>query len=537
MVQIHRKKVDLTNEFLILAYMVMDKDVLDSAHLKYKSKQLKTRHFSVHLRPIFRWLISYQGIHHKPPKKTIQKIFEKRKRRLAPEAREIVEECLGRLAEEFADLQYPNTDPDYIRKEILPDFIREREIRGKIEIAQNKIDQGAFKDAESVIAEYASVIEEDEDESLGTIIPYTKEDIIASKIDQSSEEAFRFTGDLHNLIGPLGKTWLVAITGIEKSGKSFFLQEMAFQAALYQKKKVLIINLELSESLVRSRAKMRLSLTTHKKDAGRILSPILDCENNQYGICQIKKQMPNKQGLFANNIDVIQYFDQKKWIVCTECKDTHIRPRTIATKKFIPTIWFKQTRIKEMTDRRVMQAIKDNYLSKLTNLRIKCFPRYSVRFDEVYNYIRRYVDKTGWKPDIIGFDYLDILAMENDNLQPRVDIDIKWKKASKLAGEMNCLVITPDQATKTGRTQYALDQMSTSETKTKDSHLDVRIAINQTDEEKELSIARLNVLFHRHAKFNIMHEVLVTQRLETAEPLSDNTRIFHRGKKYNVTMV
>jgi len=236
-------------------------------------------------------------------------------------------------------------------------------------------------------------------------------------------------------------------------------------------------------------------------------------------------------------MDTVRYIDRPEWRVCDKCRFERTRKNAINTEKFIPAIWFKKTKIRKITDQRIIRAIRNNQFSGLSNLRVKCFPRYSISFDEVYNYIRRYIDKTGWKPDIIGFDYLDILAKESENMETRIDIDTKWKKASRLAGELDCLVITPDQATKVGRTQYALDQMSTSESKTKDGHLDLRIAINQTDEEKEIGIARINVLFHRHAKFNVMHEIMITQRLETSEPLMDNTRIFHRGKKYNVSMI
>lgn len=538
MIQIRRETIDLTNEFLILSYMIMDKNVLYSAYSKYKSGQLKTKHFGMHLRPIFRWLIAYHSKHHNSPKKTIQKIFEKRKKRLSAEAKEIVEECLDRLANEFADSENPNTDPDYVCKEILPDFIREREITDKIDSAKIKIEQGRFKEAENIISTYASVVEEDEDENLGTIIPYTEEDIrLARQNDQGKDKVFSFSGDLHRMVGSLGKKWLVAITGVEKSSKSFMLQEIGFNAALYQKRKVLIINIELAENLVRNRTRKRLSLTADKGDAGWILSPILDCENNQYEICRIRKNKRNRKSLFQSNMDVIRYVDRPDWKACDKCRFKAIRKNASSTKRFVPAIWFKKTRIREISDSRVIRAIKDNQLSRLSNLRVKCFPRYSVTFDDVYDYIRRYIDKTGWKPDIIGFDYLDILAKESEGMETRIDIDTKWKKASKLAGELDCLVITPDQATKAGRTQYALDQMSTSESKTKDGHLDVRIAINQTDAEKELGVARVNVLFHRHAKFNVMHEILITQRLETAEPMMDNSQIFHRGKKYNVSMI
>jgi len=135
-------------------------------------------------------------------------------------------------------------------------------------------------------------------------------------------------------------------------------------------------------------------------------------------------------------------------------------------------------------------------------------------------------------PDIIILDYVDIMADQHN--EKRIDIDTRWKKASQLAGELDVLVLNADQATKAGRNAYILDQMSTSESKTKDAHLDVRIALNKTDDEKDLGIARLNVLFHRHMEFAVKNEILITQRLETSQPILDNIRLYEREKTYYV---
>lgn len=165
----------------------------------------------------------------------------------------------------------------------------------------------------------------------------------------------------------------------------------------------------------------------------------------------------------------------------------------------------------------------------MANFRVKCFPRYSVNFDEVRAFIFRYIEKFKWNPDILIIDYVDILAQQDPDT--RMDVDKKWKKASQIAGELNCLVINADQAVKAARTQYMLDKNSTSESKTKDAHLDVRIALNQTDEEKEVGVARINVLFHRHKDFNGRDEIMILQRIATSEPILDNVRIFHQKER------
>ena len=532
---ITREVINPENEYTILGTMIMDDDVMSASYNRYKSGSLKTRHFTGSFQPIFRWLVSYYSEHRKAPKYTIQKVFDRRKYSLGQDTREIVEEYLERLAEEYAEHGI-EADPAFVRKELIPDFIREKELNERIEKAQQRLDAGRFGEAEKIISSYPLVTDEDEDEELGTIIPYTLEDVeIGMSEENQQQEAFRFYGDLHRMIGPMAKTWLVAVTGIEKSGKSYILQEMAYQAALYQKKRVLIINLELSKPIARNRLWRRISRTTNKRYTGKNIVPILDCENNQMHCCKAKTRHKNKKPLFRGPDDIINFNRIKeKWKICTKCRDdSSIRINAARTKKFIPSLWFREQYIREISKRAIKVAIKNKRLNRINNLRIKCFPRFSVTFDETYDYIRRYIDRRKWEPDIIVYDYLDILANE-PGLEGRFDIDSKWKKASKLAAELNCLVLTADQSTKAGRTQYALDQMSTSESKTKDSHLDVRLATNQTNEEKALGLSRFNIVFHRHELFNVLKEVLVTQRLATANPILDNAYFPDRAKRFRV---
>ena len=526
---IKREEVNPEGEFLLLSNMIMSTEVLAASYNRYKSKELKTNHFTTSFRPVFRWLVQYYGHHRKAPKRTIETIFERRGRSLGEEAQELVGEYLERLAEEYSEYEDEAIDPDYIRAEVLTDFIRERELAFRLEKAQDRLDQGKIKDAENLVSSYISVSEEETDPNLGIIIPFTEEDVEENFKVSLGDKTFRFDGDLGWVVGDLCKSWLVALMGVEKSGKSFVAQEIGYQAALFQKKKVLIINLELNEILARNRLWRRISQTTDKQNVGKAVYPVLDCQNNQNGTCKILKRLKNKKPLFSDPDSKAKtlWVRNRKWKVCQKCRGNTKRWAAMS-KKFVPTVWWDQTdkKIREVTELRVKRAIKKKQLYNLRNLRIKCFPRFSVTFDEVEEFIYRYIDKFKWKPHIVIFDYLDILAPEPGNLPERIDIDRKWKKASKLAGELNTLVITPDQANKAGRTAYMLDQMSTSESKTKDSHLDVRIALNQTNNDKAVGIARMNILFHRHVGFDIKREVITTQRLQTAEPLMDNALLY-----------
>jgi len=529
---ITRQTVKSDSEFSLVSNMIMNKTVLASAYNRYKAKELKTKHFTKYFRPVVQWLFRYYAKYEKAPKKTIQQIYDNRKRRLNEEAQEIVEAYLDRLASEYA--QYKNVDADYIIDELLTGFIRQKNLEQRLEDAQQRFDNMEFEEAEEVFTTYEPVKNLDEDESLGTIIPFTEEDVEEGmRLNSKFDTAFNFEGDLNRLVGPLEKSWLVAISGNEKSSKSFVLNEVGYQAAFNQKKRVLIINLELNKKMIRNRMWRRISRTAREFDAGRIINPVIDCENNQYGTCQVRQRMLNKRPLFRSAGEVVSYMKhRRRWKVCTKCRGKESRKNASKYKRFRPAIWFDRQRIRETTEDRIVRAIDNRSMRGLKNIRIKCFPRYGATFDETYDYIRRYMDKTKWEPHIIMWDYLDILADEGTKDQ-RIDIDRKWKKASRVAGELDCLVFTADQATKASRTRRNLDQMSTSESKTKDSHLDVRVAINQTDREKELNLMRLTVLFHRHQAFNISSEVMVTQRLTTSEALIDNAIWYNRNDIYN----
>ncbi len=521
-------KPNIDTEYILLGSMIMNKDVLSTCYNRYKSKTLKTRHFTEHYRPVVRWLFKYYADFNKAPKGTIQKIYQRRKRSLSEESQELIEQSLDRLAEEYSEKE--ETDVEFILQDVLVAFIREREIDDLAAKAINKLDAGDTEAAERIITSYTTI---EPEETLDIMVPYSKEDVVQhwSSEKEAINEAFRFDGDLGYLVGPLERGWLVAIMGIEKVGKSFLLSELAFQAALLQKRKVLVINLELTENTARNRFRRRLSTTTNETQQGRIIHPVLDCENNQYGTCEIRKRQ--RKALFRTPDDYVSYRRMRSWRTCEKCRGKGRRNAT-RTKKFIPAIWFDQERVRELSKIRLRKAVKTYRLYGMNNLRVKCFPRFSKTFDESRDYIMRYTDSEDWHPDIIVYDYLDILAPEQGIKEERIIVDRIWKKAAQLAGELNCLVVTADQANKAGRTQRSLDQMSTSESKTKDSHLDVRVSINQTETEKRLNIARLAVLFHRHAPFNINDQVVVTQRLATAESIMDSAFWHTVHDKYRV---
>ena len=529
--------------------MIMHDGVCDSMYRRYKNGDLRTGHFTKEFKNIFRWVLRYYKKHQKAPKSTIQNIYENRKKSLGPEQREITGAYLERLAEDYAQEEESGViDAEYVANELLPDFMREREILYRLEKAQQKIEKGLVEEAEKTITEYNPILIEIEDENLGILMPLTRDDLKHSNKPLSDEDVvYRFEDNqaaLGQILGNLRRGWLVAITGIEKAGKSYVMEEMGFNAAVYQNRKVLKINLELTETVQRERLWKRISATTDPWQIGDNIYPVFDCENNQYGTCKRKDirdksiqkilQRHRKTPLFTKPGEVVDFEKHKDWQICDYCRTQKIRKNQRETKRFLPTLFFDHSKLKQVSRKTVRRAMRRHErFANLDNYRIKCFPRFSVTFDGIRSYILRYIDKTGWVPDMILIDYLDIT--DDEHTDKRIDVDNKWKKASKLAGEINCLVLNADQANKAARTAYAIDKTSTSESKTKDGHLDVRFAINQMPGEKDFNIARINCLFHRHFDFNEQREVLITQRLEVSQPILDSVRIHGRLNNIRVS--
>ena len=530
---IRRVKVDFGDEHLIIGYMIMSDAVISVAYKNYKAKVLHTRHFTEYFRPIFRWAIKYYSVHEKAPKKTIQKIFRRKKNILSPEERKIVSAYIRSVVSKTSDFE---DDPDYVSKTVMEDFIKRQETEYIIEEAKNCLEQKDYSGADELIKEYSGIGISNIDVSEEVKTPLDMINVEERFTEQYIEKRiiFEFPGDLGILLGPLQRGWLVAVTGVEKGGKSFFMWDIALQAIM-QKKRVLIVDVDNPIRDSENRLDRRISGLANEDDAGRLPFPIFDCQNNQSQGCQVRDiKRLNKAPLIRNKEEIANYWGRRNWKVCTKCRGKG-RKNARLSKKFIPAIWFDPVRVKPLTRVRLMNALKRQRTRPLDNLRTLNYPRYSKTFDEVRDTIYRYIDRSAWVPHIIIFDYLDILLGPPGKAEERHVVDEKWKKAAGMAGEIDGVVITADQATKIYREKYLLDQMATSESKTKDAHLDLRIGLNKTDSERELGVSRASVIFHRHRKYSVKNQVMLMQCLEIARPILDNSFWLGYSDKYNVS--
>lgn len=529
---IETTEIESESEWMILSYMIISNEVLFYVYKKYKANQIKTKHFTVHFRQVFRWLIKYWSEYKKAPNKTIKEIFNSNKNSIGEENSEVIEIYLDRLSEEYENLS-EEIDSEYIINEVIPNFQKNQEAELIINQLQTLVDNNDLKDIEKVLNNYSPITEDNEDSDLGTVKPgsiYAVRKYFSE--DKKLGQLFRMPGAIGQFIGPIYRSKFYAVSGIEKSGKTYFLQEIGRTAANYFKLKVLDINLEMSIEEKEERYWQReANLSIDKDHSGKVVFPVFDCVNNQFGTCKILKKNLNKEPLLYHKEDIAAYKDNLKWITCTKCRDQQIRKNAMKSKRFIPAIWFKTKKVKPMTERRLKSFITNNEIYGLANYRIKCFPRFSATLNDVIDYIKRYSKKKNYIPDLIILDYPDILAPVDGNMMDRLNIDYNWKKLAGLSQELNIAILGADQAVKAARGKRSIGIMDTGESKTKDAHLDMRLTLNKTSIEEAMGLQRLGMLFRRKGKLQ-KNEIMMTQRLETGNVILDSEWWFDKSITY-----
>lgn len=120
------------------------------------------------------------------------------------------------------------------------------------------------------------------------------------------------------------------------------------------------------------------------------------------------------------------------------------------------------------------------------------------------------MDRTeGWVPDVIVIDYADILAPPAGVRESIDQIDGTWRHLRRLSQEKNALVMTASQTKADAyliRDGGVITRRHFSGSKTKLAHVSGMIGINVTRDEKRAGICRLNWILSRDGTF-AEHEV------------------------------
>jgi hypothetical protein len=128
-----------------------------------------------------------------------------------------------------------------------------------------------------------------------------------------------------------------------------------------------------------------------------------------------------------------------------------------------------------------------------------------------------------WIADIIIIDYADLLTPIDSRQEKRHQINETWMALRSLSQKRHCLVVTATQSDAKGAEVYTLTRGNFSENQLKVAHVTGMFGLNQTNEEKEQQIWRLNWLVLREQEFVETHCVHVAGCLAIANPFMKST--------------
>jgi hypothetical protein len=113
-------------------------------------------------------------------------------------------------------------------------------------------------------------------------------------------------------------------------------------------------------------------------------------------------------------------------------------------------------------------------------------------------------EREGWCADIVCIDYADVLAPPDGYREKVEQIDQTWKALRRLSQQRDALVVTATQTKATAYTARGGTQgrQHFSGSKAKLAEANGIIALNQTSEEAQQDLWRLNWVIHRHAGYN-----------------------------------
>jgi len=124
--------------------------------------------------------------------------------------------------------------------------------------------------------------------------------------------------------------------------------------------------------------------------------------------------------------------------------------------------------------------------------------------------------------DVVVIDYADILLMESGD-DNRNKINECWKQLRRLSQTWHCLVITATQSDAASYTAGTMGRQHFSEDKRKLAHVTGMIGLNQTEDEKEEAIMRLNWIARRESHYVERKCIYVVGCLPIANPAIKST--------------
>lgn len=345
---------------------------------------------------------------------------------------------------------------------------------------------------------------------------------------------------LSSKLGPLAQvlsqqlvpTGFIAFMGPEKRGKSWMLQELALQSIRSGNETLFIQCGDMSKEEVTMRLATRLTQRNPEESyCGELYLPVLDCIRNQRNECNRNKRT-GQCGLYSEKKKKKLRGSEKKsetqeqlspqdfiknnpdYIPCAECSRNNDRA-------WIPAYWWEvQNPVNPLDFESAHEALIRFKRKNPAKFKIVEYPSDTLTVSELSVMLANYKSTANFFPTVLVLDYMDLLASDKHNSKDYRHFQNElWKSMRGLAQKEELLIITATQANIGAQNADYIDMVHISEDKRKSAHVTAMWGLNQTKQEKEYGIMRLNQIVARSGRFDTRQQFVVLQCLERGNPM------------------
>jgi len=279
----------------------------------------------------------------------------------------------------------------------------------------------------------------------------------------------------------------IAIQAPEKTGKTWMLNYFAIEA-LKQNLKVALFQVgDLTQNQEVTRLKMAIAGKSNKqKYCGEFKVPvkwISDDGNGGSKACPVAPQ----------NFDV-----EYKMVTLKE-------PLTA-----------------EVAQKRCDKFYNEHNLKEGENFQMMTVASGTINFKTIDHRLKELEEDTGFIPDVIIVDYIDILAKESNDYQGQDIVNETWMAGKSLCNDRNCLLIGATQADAGSYDGQVQTRENFSRDKRKYAHVNGMLGMNQTEDEKRSGIMKLNWIVAREGEYLTSNACYILQCLRRGHAVIDS---------------
>ena len=457
------------DERLVLTGMIVSDRILSRiySHLKSERKPFKSRWSNL----VAKWCLDYFSSYQKAPRSHLAVLFRHHAESSQDgESVDLIEKFLSSLDEDYQRMSEElNEDHlvdvasrhfNQVKLELLSQGIEADLLRRDVEEARQKV--ATFQPINLAMSDVVKVFT-------------NKQAILEALSSEENEVMIRYPGALGEFFDiHLQRDGFVAFLAPEKRGKSFWLMDLAWRAAVLNRRRTFFYSVgDLSQ-----RQMMR-----------RLLTRTL------------------RRPLKARGIRI---------------------PRRVVVREGVSRVRFKEEEYSHPASiaevKRALKRVKMRTASSSSLLRLKCTSNSTTTVADIRTDLDE-AAREGWIPDVIVVDYADILAPEigQASQEYRHQINETWKALRRLSQDYHILVVTATQSDAASYETEMLRRRHFSEDKRKLSHVTGMIGLNQTEEEKGREIFRLNWILLREGIYYESRCVTVAGCLAIANPAMVST--------------